>query len=122
MKLFKDTLKQRLEDKNFGKQAVWVLVLRELKNFYPDIKFDAYVKFDTLFVQSADKWFQIELFKNKRTILNVLEEKLSKLWYTEKLREIIFKAGKFVEKKTEEDQSSVSFDNADLCVDESAVL
>ncbi len=95
MEHLKYTIQKRMLDKILWKQAIGVLVLRELKKIYPQVNFDAYVKFDTVFLQSVDKWFQILLYKDKPKILKILNTKLSSLWYKEKLRKIMFKPGKF---------------------------
>jgi hypothetical protein len=93
MDSLKNQLRKRLAEKFLGKQAIGVLVEREIKRHYPDYDFQAYVKFDKIFVQSSDKSLQISLFKDKKNILEQVNLKLEKFGYSQKMREIICKVG-----------------------------
>lgn len=73
------------------------MVERELRKLYPDVQFDAYVKFDKLFVQSSDRALQITFFRDKQRILKSVNDKLAGLEYEQRIHDVIFKPGKFQE-------------------------
>ena len=93
MDTLKNQLRKRLAEKFLGKQAIGVMVDRELKRLYPECEFHLYVKFDKVFVQTSDRALQISLFKDKRMILESMNKKLENFGYKQNMKEIICKVG-----------------------------
>ena len=91
MELIKDALRKRLADKYLGNQAVGVLALKVVQDFFSDKNLKGYVKFTTLFVLSQDSQLKIEIFRKKREILSLVNESLKKYGYVVKIREIMVK-------------------------------
>jgi len=52
---------------------------------------DGYVKFNKIFIRTQDQWLKIEIFKQKKAILELVNQKLENVGYKTKMMEIYIK-------------------------------
>jgi len=91
MELMKDALRKRLAQKYLGNQAIGVLTLKVVQDFFDNKKLEWYVKFTTLFIISQDSQLKIEIFRKKKEILDLINKSLEKYGYIVKIRNIFVK-------------------------------
>lgn len=91
MQLLKDTIRQAMSRKFLWKQVIWLVAINEVKRFLADENITWYVKFDKIFLKTQDQNIKIQAFKQKKALLENINNALSNVWYTTNIDWIYFK-------------------------------
>lgn len=91
MKHIWDRIQTRFSQRNMSQELICSFCLNTLKKQFNQKEITGYIKFSTLFITTKDQKLRIEIYKNKRTSLWLLNSKLSNMWINNKIKDIIFK-------------------------------
>lgn len=101
MKSFSDIMRKRLSQQFRGKNMIGSIILNELNAFYHIEKdenllrerevLEGYFKNDKFFIKTQDLALRIQIFKDKRNLLEVINAKLESLGYSLKIDDLYFK-------------------------------
>jgi len=91
MKDINSVLRKTLAKKHLWKQAIWVIAINSLKKIYPNSNIDGYVKFDILFIKTANTELKIKLYRQQKEIISQVNNNLQKIGYNQKISKIFIK-------------------------------
>ena len=100
MEDLRQAMKSRFSMQHRGMNMIWSIVLNEIKSIYniesidPEIQEEIiswYVKNQKIFIKTKDQALKIQMFKEKKIVLEKINDKLSSVWYNIKMQDIIFK-------------------------------
>lgn len=94
-------MRKRLSQQFRGKNMIGSIILNELNAFYHIEKdenllrerevLEGYFKNDKFFIKTQDLALRIQIFKDKRNLLEVINAKLESLGYSLKIDDLYFK-------------------------------
>jgi hypothetical protein len=92
MDSFGNQMRKRLSEKFLGKQAIGAVTMQVVRKYYAlsEEELSWYVKFQTLFLQFTDHQQKVQAYKQQQDILNLVNQTLQKLGYTQKLYQLRF--------------------------------
>ncbi len=85
---FQSELKKRLKNKKLLKQSVWSLAIQEMKNNFPNIEIQGYVKNQIVFVNISPNPAKTQIFLQKNSLITKINNKLAKLDKGQKIKDI----------------------------------
>lgn len=100
MEDLKCAMKSRFSMQHRGMNMIWGIAMNEIKFIYniesidPEVQEEVitwYVRNQKLFIKTTDQALKIQIFKEKKTVLEKVNNKLLSVWYNIKLQDIIFK-------------------------------
>lgn len=100
METFKDLIKKRLSLQYRGKNMIGSIATNEAKSYLwikkidPEIEQEIltwYVRWWKLFLKTSDQRIKIQIFKEKKEIINRINKKLSEVGYSLNIQDIILK-------------------------------
>jgi hypothetical protein len=80
-----------MSKKFLWKQVIWLVAINEVKRFFADENITWYVKFDKIFLRTQDQNIKIQAFRQKKALLENINNALSNVWYTTNIDWIYFK-------------------------------
>ncbi len=84
-----------------NKAFVGSIILRLFKEYFEDTSLQGMLKNSVFFVYTNNQFIKIEIFKQKKILLEKIAEKLAILWYTQKITDIYIKPAKYEEREDE---------------------
>ena len=108
MKSLKDVLRKTIAQKHLGKAMIGAIALNVIRQeFFDTVEerdtgnfteesdeneaLQGYVKFNKIFIKTQDQEVKIEIFKNKRILLEKVNQALEAVGYATKMVEIYLK-------------------------------
>lgn len=95
-----DIIRKRLSLQHRWKNMIWCLALNEIKSYLNIEKIDSeieneiltwYVRHEKLFIKASNQSLKIQIFKEKSTIIEKINQKLSEIGYKTQVHDIILK-------------------------------
>ena len=90
MKSFKDMVRKSMATKSCWKRMIWNTWLQVVRDFFDDQNLEWFIRFSTLYLKTQNHEIKIQAFRKKHEILNLVNNKLSELWYDRKITDIRF--------------------------------
>ncbi len=101
MKSFQDLARKNLSEKFQGNRMLGSLALRAVKDYFhiekkakhlvADELIEGYLRYQTLFLKTADLALKIQIFKEKEKLISVINQHFHSLGYRQEVREIRLK-------------------------------
>ena len=101
MNSFSEVMRKRLSQQFRGKNMIGSIILNELNHFYHIEKdetvvrereiLEGYFKNDKFFIKTQDLSLRIQIFKDKRKLLEMINGKLESVGYQQKITDLYFK-------------------------------
>ena len=101
MQSFKDLARKNFSQKFQWNRMLWTIALTVVKSFYNIKDFDDnllkeneilswYLKYWVLFLTTSDQSLKISIFKDKKKVINEINNHFHNLWYNQVVSEIRF--------------------------------
>jgi hypothetical protein len=101
MQSFKDLARKNFSQKFQWNRMLWTIALTVVKSFYNIKDFDDnllkeneilswYLKYWVLFLKTSDQCLKISIFKDKKKVINEINNHFHNLWYNQVVSEIRF--------------------------------
>lgn len=101
MQSFKDLARKNFSQKFQWNRMLWTIALTVVKSFYNIKEFDDnllkeneilswYLKYWVLFLKTSDQSLKISIFKDKKKVINEINNHFHNLWYNQVVSEIRF--------------------------------
>jgi hypothetical protein len=101
MQSFNDLARKNFSQKFQWNRMLWTIALNVVKSFYNVIDNDDnilrdneilswYLKYWVLFLKTSDQALKISIFKDKKKVINEINNHFQKLWYNQIVSEIRF--------------------------------
>jgi len=101
MQSFKDLARKNFSQKFQWNRMLWTIALTVVKSFYNIKDFDDnllkeneilswYLKYWVLFLKTSDQSLKISIFKDKKKVINEINNHFHNLWYNQVVSEIRF--------------------------------
>jgi hypothetical protein len=101
MQSFKDLARKNFSQKFQWNRMLWTIALTVVKSFYNIKDFDDnllkeneilswYLKYWVLFLKTSDQSLKISIFKDKKKVINEINNHFHNLWYIQVVSEIRF--------------------------------
>lgn len=90
----KNLLKKRMEKKKLDGNVIGSIAINTIKKYFDDDNWEViewYAKFDKIFIRTKDQTIKIELFKQKKEVLDRVNKALENLWYDKPMKNIYIK-------------------------------
>ena len=96
----KDVMRKRISEQYRGKNMIGSIAMNEIKSYLNIEKVDTeiedeilsgYVRHSKLFIKTSDQKLKIQIFKERGSIIEKVNQKLSEIWYKTTIVDIILK-------------------------------
>ena len=101
MQTFKELARKNLSQKFQWNRMLWTIALGVVKSYFniPEVDenivreneiISGYLKYDVLFLKISNQSLKISIFKDKKKVINEINNHFQKLWYSQLVSEIRF--------------------------------
>ena len=101
MQTFKELARKNLSQKFQWNRMLWTIALSVVKSYFniPEVDenvvrenevLSGYLKYDVLFLKTSNQSLKISIFKDKKKVINEINNHFQKLWYSQLVSEIRF--------------------------------
>lgn len=90
MKSFKDIVRKSFAQKSMWKRMIWSVALAVVQDFFQNKNIEWFVRYSTIYIKNIDHETKIQSFKQKKEILEKINQKLSDMGYSRKITDIRF--------------------------------
>lgn len=96
------SLRKNLSQHYRWNKMIWTLAMKVIRDFFQIAKpdewvirekepLDWYIRNDKLFLKTSDSWLKIEIFKQKKKLITLVNDQLSRMDYATQIDDIILK-------------------------------
>jgi len=76
--------------KSYGHRMIWSVWIQVVRDFFDDKNLEWHIKFSTLHIKTQDQETKIQAFRQKKELLEKVNQKLSEMGYNRKITDIRF--------------------------------